>query len=197
MFMNEKKGNNSNISKEIGKKSEEVVKLEARIADLERKNTELKEFAFNDPLTGAYNRRFGDEILEKECSGKARNDLSIAYIDIDGFKVLNDLWSHDQGDEVLKKITTGLEETVRETDTVVRWGGDEFLIILPSSGENQQDYIKERIKKVGLDNKFRLSVGVATLKTDERKNVKEFVEEAENKMKEDKPKEDSREKLAK
>lgn len=198
--MTEQNRDNSIIPQEINQKSEEIIKLETRISDLERENAELKEKAFKDSLTGIYNRSFAQEELERQfLPSKPRQDLSIAFVDIDGFKIINDLKSHEDGDGFLKLVAKSLQESSRETDIVSRWAGDEFMVILPNCGEEQKEMMVSRIKKAGQDNLVRLSVGFATIKANEDnpyKNVNEFVTAAESKMKLDKSPEDSRQKLS-
>lgn len=186
----------------VSQKTEEVLKLETRIAQLERENAELKDKAFKDSLTGLYNRAFAEEELDRQfLSQKPRQDLLIALIDVNGFKIINDLWSHEAGDDFLKRIANSLKDVTKRksTDIASRWGGDEFLLIFPDCSEDQKETIKERIKNAGKQNQIDLSVGIATLKAGEDnkyKNVNEFVKAAEDEMKKDKPTEDSRQKLS-
>lgn len=186
---------------EINQKSEEIIKLETRIANLERENAELKEKAFKDGLTGLYNRAFAEEELSRQfLSQKPRQNLLIALIDVDNFKIINDLWSHEAGDNFLKNIGNSLQEVTKRksTDIASRWGGDEFLLIFPNCSENQKEIMKKRIKNAGEQNQIGLSVGIATLKageTNKYQNINDFIKAAENEMKQDKPSGDSRQKL--
>jgi diguanylate cyclase (GGDEF)-like protein len=92
----------------------------------------LEDVAVRDPLTGLINRRFVRDRLERALSRavRARSGLAVVFLDLDGFKHVNDTHGHDIGDELLIEVARRLTRSVRETDTVARLGGDEFLIIL-------------------------------------------------------------------
>ena len=103
--------------------------------ELAAANDEVRRLAITDPLTGCYNRRFFDQIERREMQRHRRygSPLSVMFVDVNRFKMLNDSLGHERGDEVLKAIGTLLRARVRETDYVIRWGGDEFLLILVCS----------------------------------------------------------------
>jgi diguanylate cyclase (GGDEF)-like protein len=96
-------------------------------------NESLRHQAETDPLTGLLNRRRGYELLCKEMSRVVRGnqDLSLFMLDVDFFKMINDNYGHQSGDMVLIEISKRLTDTCRMHDLVVRWGGEEFLIICP------------------------------------------------------------------
>lgn len=203
---NSSKANLSFSIEEIKTNNLEIQEFKKRIIELEKENTklkeenvQLKEKAFTDNMTGLYNRSFGEEELRRQCLvKKPRQDLSIALIDIEGFKIINDLMSYEMGDDFLKKVALGFKNTIRDTDTAIRWGGDEFLLILPNSGKEQKEKIRERIKNVGKENKINLTIGIATIeanKDNKFNSIEEFVNEAEKELKANKS-ESSREKLA-
>lgn len=95
----------------------------------------LEIIAGKDQLTGVYNRHFFDSIITEEMkkSDYFGAPLSIALIDMDRFKLVNDTWGHPIGDEVLKQTAQVIEETIRVTDILIRFGGEEFLLLMPQT----------------------------------------------------------------
>jgi len=111
----------------------------------------MEEIASIDSLTLIYNRHMLDDLLKKQIAVAERYHpfLSIIFFDIDDFKVINDRYGHDVGDEVLVGLSELVAHSMRESDIFGRWGGDEFLIILPESTQKQAmrlvELLKERI----------------------------------------------------
>jgi diguanylate cyclase (GGDEF)-like protein/PAS domain S-box-containing protein len=105
------------------------------IANLELRE-QLRKQAIRDPLTGLYNRRFLEDALTRETARSARDGrpLALAIVDIDYFKKINDTHGHEAGDAVLRGLGKILGETIRKTDIVGRFGGEEFLLLLPGAG---------------------------------------------------------------
>ena len=105
------------------------------IFHIEEKTIRLRELAIKDPLTGLYNRNFLNEVIKREAAWAARTSspLSFLMLDIDSFKQVNDTLGHSVGDHILKEAATLIKKNLRETDYLFRWGGDEFLIILPNT----------------------------------------------------------------
>lgn len=89
-------------------------------------------FSYHDPLTGVYNRRYAYAVLEKKFrrAEKRKQPVGIITFDIDEFKAINDSYGHDYGDYVLKEITRIVKRITRKEDILIRWGGDEFLLLL-------------------------------------------------------------------
>ncbi len=99
---------------------------------LEAAREELLQAAITDPLTGCHNRRFLDQVMDRELQRHARFNLplSLLFIDIDRFKQINDTLGHEAGDRVLQYVARFLKRHIREADYVFRWGGDEFLVLI-------------------------------------------------------------------
>jgi len=112
-----------------------VETAQAKIKNLEKELTTLSEQVRIDQLTGVLNRRGLDEALAREVSRVERSggNLCVALLDIDNFKRLNDTYGHEVGDDALKHLATVVSETVRPTDIVTRFGGEEFVVLLPST----------------------------------------------------------------
>ncbi|HDZ87460.1 MAG TPA: sensor domain-containing diguanylate cyclase [Nitrospirae bacterium] len=109
---------------------------------------EMRELSITDPLTNLYNRRYFDIHLEEEFKRSERYDLgfSLAIIDIDDFKLFNDSEGHLAGDQVLKEISFIMMETLRSNDILVRFGGEEFAVIMPQTSHNDAYNVAERIR---------------------------------------------------
>ena len=120
--------------------------------------------ARTDPLTGAYNRRFLEEFLSREMarSRRAGQPLSVLMLDLDGFKAFNDRHGHLEGDRVLGAVAVALRNAVRTTDVVARYGGDEFVVVLPNTpGEAARRVARELTRAVPPP--VELSVGIGCL----------------------------------
>lgn len=115
----------------------------------------IKEIAMRDGLTGLYNHRFLIEIFEKEYSKRVEKNCNISYamLDLDHFKKINDTYGHIFGDEVLKKIADIITESIREGDTVGRYGGEEFGVVIPDSEPEEVINICEKIR-TNIENHF-------------------------------------------
>ena len=142
-------------------------------------NMKFRELAIRDGLTGLYNRRHGEGKLADEVDRaiKFKRKLSLLFIDLDHFKFFNDTHGHQAGDEVLHSLGKLMSSVARDSDTVARWGGEEFIIISPETDEQQACQLAELIRKQVAEFAFphadeqplghvSLSVGVATLSSD-------------------------------
>jgi diguanylate cyclase (GGDEF)-like protein len=107
---------------------------------------ELQMMAFSDPLTGLMNRRAFDEMMEREMRGKRRGEpLVLLLIDIDSFKAINDKYGHLAGDEVIRQVGGVLQANLRTDDTVSRYGGEEFVMLLRDLRLDRAEAIAERL----------------------------------------------------
>jgi diguanylate cyclase (GGDEF)-like protein len=119
-------------------------------AQLEEKNLELKQQSARDPLTALYNRRHFQEFMRGHQQvaqpGAGDETVSALYLlDVDHFKHINDTYGHGAGDAVLREISDALREILRETDMIVRWGGEEFLAFLPAVPRSSLDDVASRL----------------------------------------------------
>src|SRR5438067_8634306 len=107
---------------------------------LEAAREELLQAAITDPLTGCHNRRFLEQVMDRELQRHTRFHLplSLLFIDIDRFKAINDSRGHEAGDRVLQYVARFLKRHIREADYVFRWGGDEFLVLITCGAEEAQ-----------------------------------------------------------
>jgi diguanylate cyclase (GGDEF)-like protein/PAS domain S-box-containing protein len=146
----------------------------------ERKRAEdgMKLLATADPLTGAYNRRGGEALLAAEFTRRARDGRAFAVLmlDVDHFKAVNDRFGHAAGDAVLCALVRDGQKALRAVDMLVRWGGEEFLVVLPDTDAHAAMDAAERMRAVlaatevaaldGATIRFTVSVGVAVPTTD-------------------------------
>src|ERR1019366_1425167 len=104
---------------------------------LETAREELLQAAITDPLTGCHNRRFLDQVIDRELQRHARFNLplSLLFVDVDRFKAVNDALGHDAGDRVLQYVARFLKRHIREADYIFRWRGDEFLVLITCAGD--------------------------------------------------------------
>ena len=130
--------------------------------------------AITDALTGVYNRRYFDDMLEKftALTKRYNEPLSILIADIDHFKSINDTYGHIAGDLVLQQVTKNISDTLRKSDILTRYGGEEFAIILPAtnmaSALEKAKRIRQQVESAGFDGivtgkplKVTISIGVA------------------------------------
>jgi diguanylate cyclase (GGDEF)-like protein/PAS domain S-box-containing protein len=125
----------ANVASVVNPSAEGEPKMVLFIRDITSLHSALREQATRDPLTGLFNRRYLDEALQNELVRARRegSDVSLIMIDIDNFKEINDLFGHSGGDQVLQRLAQYLKENTRRTDVACRYGGDEFMILLPEA----------------------------------------------------------------
>ena len=151
------------------------IKLKETIIELEKtkqlvleQNRQLKRISTHDDLTGIYNRRHLVVSLEQEFSRCCRygTTLSLIMLDLDHFKSVNDNFGHEFGDYVLKEFAVLLQETVRQSDMVFRFGGEEFIILLPQTDLDGAAHTAEKIRcncadKMITDNNYTVQMTVS------------------------------------
>jgi diguanylate cyclase (GGDEF)-like protein len=148
--------------------------------ELQRKNLELQEISFTDVLTGVWNRRYLEEILTAEAGQVLRNyerargsgirkmdhrDLVFIMVDVDFFKEVNDRHGHPAGDRLLQLVAHRLSTVVRKSDVLVRWGGEEFLIMSRSTDPSGTPAFCSRVLEVMASEPFDLGHGISVTKT--------------------------------
>jgi diguanylate cyclase len=150
----------------------EVEKAESRIHSLESQLEQMSALVREDQLTGSLNRRGLEDVFQREAARADRRGtpLCVAMLDLDNFKKLNDTYGHSAGDDALIHLVKVVKETLRTTDVVARFGGEEFLILLPDTGIEEASEViirlqRELTKRIFMRNNERLfitfSAGVA------------------------------------
>ena len=156
--------------KPISEHDIQVFTMLANQAGLAIENSRLYEMVVeksqSDSLTGLWNHGFFQKLLLNEVQNAKRNEqfLSLLFLDIDNFKQLNDTCGHQHGDLMLKEITRILRESARDLDSICRYGGEEFALILTKTNREQSVEIAERIRRRIEQNKFPSPSGVGHLK---------------------------------
>jgi len=184
------------LKKEIDYRKEKERELERLNHSLEKANKELLRLSTVDGLTGIYNRRYFDLIIEKEWKRGAREKqkISIILADIDYFKLYNDNYGHLEGDKCLRIIACKLQEVIkRPADLLARYGGEEFVILLPNTDQKGAYKIAKDIQKrvrsscinhnfSNVGNVVTLSIGVATAVPDIDLKYHNLIEHADKAM---------------
>jgi diguanylate cyclase (GGDEF)-like protein len=182
-----------NDGKDVNIFSDIVKNLNKRVGQLELVNKKLRKLSFTDELTNLYNYRAFQELLSKELSRvrRKKTSLSLIMIDLDNFKQFNDCFGHQAGDLYLKETAKVLKGALRTYDIAARYGGDEFVHILPETDEAGVLAVARRIKErfqsmhIGVSNFAdfsgrSLSIGIRTVRAEELnfKTKDEIIREA-------------------
>ncbi|MCR4742022.1 MAG: GGDEF domain-containing protein [Treponema sp.] len=160
--------------------------LHATSSDLYLANLKLEEAATIDGLTKIFNRKKISERISYELNKREKEKINIIMFDIDNFKHINDTYGHDMGDEVLVKIAETAKNCIRRQDSIGRWGGEEFMILLPHSQKTEAVKIAERIRQE-IQNltwdkikQVTISLGVAQIR--EKDNLQTFYKRVDNRL---------------
>jgi len=156
--------------------------------ELERKSQKYEKYASTDPLTGIYNRMKFLELFLSEYTVmiQRHNHLSLLVMDIDHFKSINDHFGHNVGDDILVEITKLIQSRLRNVDIFCRWGGEEFVVLLPAAKVEEACKIAEKIRKEisafsfkNISHHITVSIGVTQIREgDELQNVIERADKA-------------------
>lgn len=124
--------------------------------------SKLEKESFTDPLTGVYNRRYMEQCLQEEITKAHRYkfDLSLLLLDLDDFKLINDRYGHQGGDQMLADVSALVIHELRESDILARYGGEEFLVVAPSTAHVDAKSLAERIRKRIETHNFSLCTNV-------------------------------------
>ena len=147
-------------------------------------NLKLKMLAEKDPLTGLLNRRSFMKILklEKNRSGRSNKCFTLVMTDIDHFKKINDIYGHDAGDKILTTLSKVFIKSIRKSDILSRWGGEEFLILLPETDQQGgidlatklMNILRKKVFKY-LSNKINLTMSFGVYECKENNNLRECI----------------------
>lgn len=154
---------------DISIKKEYEYQISNYIEELKKNNIELKRLASTDLLTGAYSRRKFEDDINYYLNNNTNMRFSLILIDIDNFKSVNDIYGHIKGDKVLQNVTKLIFNNIRMTDRLFRWGGEEFIIILPETTLESAKAAAEKIRNIiqtgdfGLEKQITVSLGVGEI----------------------------------
>lgn len=173
----------------LTKSQMELLELNAELEErVEQRTRELQELAARDPLTGLYNRRHFSEVIAREYAAAERYDadLTCLMVDLDRFKETNDRFGHRTGDEVLAIMAHVISTELRGSDVAARFGGDEYIILLPQTSAASATVLVDRITnrfKEEVTRKFPdapvgVSIGVASLRTTRAASAEALIHEA-------------------
>lgn len=123
--------------------------LEAKNRELSLRNAELAAMAITDSLTQLHNRRHFVERGEQDFARavRAETPLGLLMVDVDHFKQINDNWGHQEGDRVLREVSRSVRDSVRQGDVVARWGGEEFIVLLPDTDFVASERVAEKLRR--------------------------------------------------
>ena len=139
---------NENLAEIAARSSAEAARSEARRRELEQEHRQLQERSLRDRLTGLFNRAYFDEALAREVNqcGRSASTVGVLFADVDRFKQVNDTYGHGFGDEVLRGVAEAFNRVLRRSDVAARWGGEEFVVMIPQPSEGGLKAVAERLR---------------------------------------------------
>ncbi len=172
------------VKQELLPRMTSVLKKSEMINDLKQQAKILQRFAIYDSLSNLYNRRglmeVATSILREAFATKL--PLSLLVVDLDYFKEINDIYGHAEGDNVIKAVSKVFMSNLKESDIAARWGGDEFVVLLPNCNIDEAKLVGERlllkIRSVRPDSNLSCSIGAAQTGNSKVASINELVEEA-------------------
>lgn len=131
----------------------------------QQSSAELDRLAHTDPLTGLHNRRFLEQELDRhvELYKRYRHPFAVLMLDLDSLKLVNDMFGHAAGDDALKHLATVMRANIRDTDIPARYGGDEFIILMPEADKSAIQAVGQRIAESISKTRVRLGGGFVSL----------------------------------
>ncbi len=184
--------------KELLARVNRELKIQSLIKELKASYEKLQELAQTDPLTRLYNRRYFSEISSNilNLAKREKKPLSVVMLDIDKFKRVNDTYGHQVGDEVIVSLANILKANKRESDIVCRYGGEEFVILLPNTpidgAVNFANKLREKVQSyiLNLDDgtilKFTISLGVSSVNLEKEATIEKALNRADEALYESK-----------
>ncbi|PWC52938.1 GGDEF domain-containing protein [Azospirillum sp. TSO22-1] len=149
----------------------------------------LVDQASHDGMTGAFGRRIGEELLRLQFAHAQRSEhpLALVFVDLDDFKKVNDRYGHDEGDRVLRNAADAIRGMLRQSDILVRWGGEEFLLVMPNTAREGARAAAERLRSLGFGNRpdgspQTASIGIAEYMADRPEDWERMVDLADHRM---------------
>jgi len=151
--------------------------------------SQLVDQSSHDGLTRAYNRRVGEEMLVQQflTSMRSKTPFALAFVDLDNFKSINDRYGHEEGDNTLRAASAALRKVLRRGDVLIRWGGEEFLLLMPGTDLPGARIALERLRAVGLGTRpdgmpLTASIGVAERAADGAASWQDLIATADGRM---------------
>ncbi len=185
----QKQQGSNNLAKALALLDTERLKLEKELFRI--KNEELQNQVIRDPLTGLYNRRYLMDQLPTELARIQRSGdaMGFGFVDVNAFKEINDVHSHLVGDKVLVQLAKIFQKTLRQSDTTIRYGGDEFILFMPGVGQSSLEEMQKKLEQAvqsypwhELSPNLEVSVSVGIILSEDRVDLDEILHIADSRM---------------